>query len=323
MISSLRPNRLPTMSLPQSASTVPLLDVNAQNLPLESELTAAFRRVLHSGTFILGPEVDAFEDEIASMLGVRHAIGVSSGTDAILLALMALDIKPGDEVLCPTYTFFATAGCIARIGAIPVFVDSCPVCFNLSVPDARRKVTSKTRAIIPVHLFGQSAEMDAVMGLAGEHGIRVIEDGAQALGAKYRGRACGTIGDFGTFSFFPSKNLGGFGDGGMLVCNDDDLAGKARILRVHGSKPKNIHKFIGGNFPARCPPGRPPAGQASSLRRIHTQTPGQRRVLHVRTFEDSRRRDRQSGGLPLRLRRSSRASRPEPENRPSLPAAPQ
>ena len=236
------------MSLPQSASTVPLLDVNAQNLPLESELTAAFRRVLHSGTFILGPEVEAFEREVASMLGVRHAIGVSSGTDAILLALMALDIKPGDEVLCPTYTFFATAGCIARIGAIPVFVDSCPVCFNLSVPDARRKVTSKTRAIIPVHLFGQSAEMDAVMGLAGEHGIRVIEDGAQALGAKFRGRACGTIGDFGTFSFFPSKNLGGFGDGGMLVCNDDDLAGKARILRAHGSKPKYFHKFIGGNF---------------------------------------------------------------------------
>ena len=227
---------------------VPLLDVNAQNLPLEEELTATFTRVLHSGRFIMGPEVEAMEREVAEFVGARHGIGVTSGTDAILLALMALDIGPGDEVLCPTFTFFATAGCIARTGATPVFVDACPVCFNLDVDDAARKVTTKTKAIIPVHLFGQSAEMDAVMALASEHDLRVIEDGAQAIGSRYRGRGCGSIGDFGTFSFFPSKNLGGFGDGGMVVCNDESLAERARILRMHGSQPKYYHREVGGNF---------------------------------------------------------------------------
>ncbi len=227
---------------------VPLLDVNAQNLPLEEELTATFTRVLHSGRFIMGPEVEALEAEVAEFVGARHGIGVASGTDAILVALMALDIGPGDEVLCPTFTFFATAGCISRTGAIPVFVDACPVCFNMDVEDAARKVTERTKAIIPVHLFGQSAEMDAVMALAREHGLHVIEDGAQAIGSRYRGRGCGTIGEFGTYSFFPSKNLGGFGDGGMVVCNDDALAERARILRMHGSKPKYFHREVGGNF---------------------------------------------------------------------------
>lgn len=227
---------------------VPLLDVNAQNLPLESELTAAFSRVLHSGRFIMGPEVDSFEREIASFVGAKHGIGVTSGTDAILLALMALGIGPGDEVLCPTFTFFATAGCISRAGATPVFVDACPVSFNLDVADAARKVTSRTKAIIPVHLFGQAADMDEILALANEHGLRVIEDGAQAIGSKYKSRPCGSMGEFGTFSFFPSKNLGGFGDGGMLVCQDDDLADQARILRMHGSRPKYFHKLVGGNF---------------------------------------------------------------------------
>ena len=227
---------------------VPLLDVNAQNLPLEEELTAAFTRVLHSGRFIMGPEVEALEAEVAEFVGARHGIGVTSGTDAILVALMALDIGPGDEVLCPAFTFFATAGCISRTGATPVFVDACPGCFNLDPDDAARKVTERTKAIIPVHLFGQSAEMDAVMALAREHNLRVIEDGAQAIGARYRGRGCGSMGDFGTYSFFPSKNLGGFGDGGMVVCNDDDLAERARILRMHGSKPKYFHREVGGNF---------------------------------------------------------------------------
>ncbi|MEO1844231.1 MAG: DegT/DnrJ/EryC1/StrS family aminotransferase, partial [Akkermansiaceae bacterium] len=227
---------------------VPLLDVNAQNLPLEAELTETFTRILHSGRFIMGPEVTALEEEIAGFVGARHGIGVTSGTDAILLALMALEIGPGDEVLCPTYTFFATAGCISRTGATPVFVDACPVCFNLDVEDAARKVTDKTRVIIPVHLFGQSAEMDGVMELAQKHDLRVIEDGAQAIGSRYKGRGCGAIGDFGTYSFFPSKNLGGFGDGGMVVCNDDDLAERARVLRSHGSKPKYFHKLVGGNF---------------------------------------------------------------------------
>lgn len=227
---------------------VPLLDVNAQNLPLEKELTEAFQRVLRSGQFIMGPDIPAFESEVARMAGVKHAIGVSSGTDAILLALMALGLGPGDEVLCPSFTFFATAGCVARVGAIPVFVDSDPLTFNLDPADAARKITPRTKAIIPVHLFGQCAEMDAVMDLARKHHLAVIEDAAQSLGAKYKGRGAGSIGTFGTYSFFPSKNLGALGDAGMLVCQDDALAEKARLLRTHGSKPKYYHKFVGANF---------------------------------------------------------------------------
>jgi dTDP-4-amino-4,6-dideoxygalactose transaminase len=227
---------------------VPLLDVNAQNLPLEAELSAAFTSVLRSGQFIMGPECDALEKEIAAMVECKHGIGCSSGTDAILLALMALGIGPGDEVLVPTFTFFATAGCVARVGATPVFVDACPVCFNIDVKKAAAKITPKTKAIIPVHLFGQAADMDAVMAVAKEHNLFVIEDGAQAIGAKYKGKPVGSIGHFGTYSFFPSKNLGGFGDGGFLVANDDALADRARLLRTHGSRPKYYHKFVGGNF---------------------------------------------------------------------------
>lgn len=227
---------------------VPLLDVNAQNHPLEAEFTAAFQRVFKSGQFIMGSEVIEFEKEIAELTGAKHALGVSSGTDAILLALMALDIKPGDEVLCPTFTFFATAGCVSRVGAIPVFVDACPICFNMDVNDARSKITSKTKALIPVHLFGQSADMDAILALAKEHHLHVIEDGAQAIGASYKGKGCGTMGEFGTYSFFPSKNLGGFGDSGAIVCNDDALADKARALRNHGMQPKYYHSHVGGNF---------------------------------------------------------------------------
>lgn len=227
---------------------VPLLDVNAQNHPLEKEFTEAFLRVFRSGQFIMGSEVTRLEAAIAELTGTKHAIGVSSGTDAILLALMALGIGPGDEVLVPTFTFFATAGCVSRVGATPVFVDACPICFNIDVNDARRKVTSRTKAIIPVHLFGQSADMDAIMALATEHQLQVIEDGAQSIGAAYKDRPCGSIGHFGTYSFFPSKNLGGFGDGGALVTQDDALAEHARILRVHGSKPKYYHHFVGGNF---------------------------------------------------------------------------
>ncbi|MDX1951693.1 MAG: DegT/DnrJ/EryC1/StrS family aminotransferase [Verrucomicrobiota bacterium] len=227
---------------------VPLLDVNAQNLPLEAELKATFERVLRSGQFIMGPDVAALEKEIAAMTGARHAIGVSSGTDAILLALMALDIKAGDEVLCPSYTFFATGGCIARTGATPVFVESCPACFNMDFEDAAAKLTNRTKAIMPVHLFGQSADMDPILEFAKERKLPVIEDAAQALGAEYHGRQIGTMGTFGTYSFFPSKNLGGFGDGGMLVSNDDALAEKARLLRTHGAKPKYYHKLVGANF---------------------------------------------------------------------------
>lgn len=224
---------------------VPLLQLNPQNLALEGELKAAFERVLRSGQFILGPELTAFESECGQMIGAKHALGVSSGTDAILLALMALDIKAGDEVICPSFTFFATGGCIARAGATPVFVDSEEGTFNIDPADVERKITKRTKAIIPVHLFGRCAEMDRI---GRENGIAVIEDAAQSLGSTYKGKQAGTMGDFGCFSFFPSKNLGGFGDSGLLSTNDDALAERATLLRMHGAKPKYYHKFIGANF---------------------------------------------------------------------------
>jgi dTDP-4-amino-4,6-dideoxygalactose transaminase len=227
---------------------VPLLDLNRQNLPLEQELNAAFRRVLQSGQFILGPDSVAFENEIAQLIGVKHALAISSGTDAILLALMALGIGPGDEVICPAFTFFATAGCVARVGAIPVFCDSDPLSFNLDPKDAERKITSRTKAIIPVHLYGQPAEMEKVLEFAKESEITVIEDAAQALGATYEGRPVGTMGTLGAFSFFPTKNLGAFGDGGLLITNNDAIAERAKILRVHGAQPKYHHRFVGANF---------------------------------------------------------------------------
>jgi dTDP-4-amino-4,6-dideoxygalactose transaminase len=227
---------------------VNLLDLKAQNGALEPELHEAFLRVLRSGHFILGPEVDRFEKALATYCGAKHALGVSSGTDAILVALMALDIGPGDEVLCPSFTFFATAGCVSRVGAKPVFVDVCPVCFNLDLRDAARRITPRTKAILPVHLFGQSADMDGVLALAREHNLRVIEDAAQAMGATYRGRQVGTMGDFGTISFFPTKNLGALGDAGAVLTNDTALFERAKILRMHGMDPKYHHGIIGGNF---------------------------------------------------------------------------
>jgi dTDP-4-amino-4,6-dideoxygalactose transaminase len=227
---------------------VNLLDLKPQNGALELELQEAFLRVLRSGHFILGPEVEKFERSLAEFTGAKHALGVSSGTDAILLALMALGMGPGDEVLCPSFTFFATAGCVARVGATPVFVDSCPICFNLDVRDASRRITPRTKAIIPVHLFGQAADMDAVLDLARRHNLPVIEDAAQAMGATYRGRQVGTMGDFGTISFFPTKNLGALGDAGALITNDPALFERAKILRLHGMEPKYCHQVVGGNF---------------------------------------------------------------------------
>lgn len=227
---------------------VPLFDTKLQNNALAAELQAAFARVLASGMFILGPEVQAFERQCAEYLGVRHALGISSGTDAILLALMALDIGPGDEVLCPSFTFFATAGCVARTGAKPVFCDVRADTFNLDVADAARRITSRTKAILPVHLYGQAADMEAINALARKHGLRVIEDAAQAVGATQGGRRAGSLGDFGAFSFFPTKNLGAFGDAGLLTTNDDRLAEHAHLLRTHGAHPKYYHKFVGGNF---------------------------------------------------------------------------
>ena len=225
-----------------------MLDLVAEHAPYRGELLAAFERVLDSGRFVLGPEVEAFEREIAAWIGVPHAIGVSNGSDALLLALQAVDVGPGDEVICPTFTFFATAGAVARLGGIPVFVDSAECCYNLRADQVAAKIGPKTKAIIAVHLFGQCADMDPILTAAKKHGIPVIEDAAQALGAKDKGRQAGTMGTLGTFSFFPTKNLGALGEGGMITTKDASLAEKIRKLRVHGAKQKYFHELIGGNF---------------------------------------------------------------------------
>jgi dTDP-4-amino-4,6-dideoxygalactose transaminase len=227
---------------------VPLLDLQRQNQPIESEILAAFERVLKSGQFILGNEVERFERDAATLAGVGFGIGMSSGTDAILVALMALGIGPGDEVICPSFTFFATAGCIARLGARPVFADSLKSCFNIDPEGIEKLVTSKTRAIIPVHLFGQPADLKPILDIAQRHRLAVIEDAAQAYGAEYRGRPVGSFGDFATVSFFPSKNLGALGDAGLLLTTNAALAEKARLLRNHGMHPKYFHAMVGGNF---------------------------------------------------------------------------
>jgi len=228
---------------------VPLLDLKPQYLSLKKELDEAVLRVAESQYFILGPEVEKMEKEFCEYLGCKHAIGVSSGTDALLLALMAIDIQPGDEVIVPTYSFFATAGVVSRLNAIPVLTDIDPVTFNIDPEDVKRKITSKTKAIIPVHLYGQSADMESIMKVAKEKNIFVIEDAAQAIGTQFKdGKCVGTIGDIGCFSFFPSKNLGGYGDGGLVTTNNDELAYMLRIKRVHGGEQKYYHKVIGGNF---------------------------------------------------------------------------
>jgi dTDP-4-amino-4,6-dideoxygalactose transaminase len=227
---------------------VPLLDATRQNLPLEAELMDAFRRVLHSGRFIGGPEVERFEKQAAALTGTRFGIGVSSGTDAILVALMALGIGPGDEVICPSFTFFATGGCVSRVGAKPVFADSLPDSFNIDPHDVEQLITKRTKAIIPVHLYGQAADLEPILELGRRHSLPVIEDAAQALGAEYHGHPVGSFGAFGTVSFYPTKNLGALGDAGLLVTNDAALAEKARLLRDHGAQPKYFHSVVGGNF---------------------------------------------------------------------------
>jgi len=232
----------------QPRTAVPLLDLQAQYRPIRAELLAAIERVCDSQRFILGPEVEALEAELAQALESPHAITVSSGTDALLAAMMALGIGPGDEVLTTTYSFFATAGCVSRLGATPVFVDILPDSYNIDPDAVRAALTPRTRAVIAVHLYGLCADMDPLLAATAAAGIPLIEDAAQAIGARYKGRHAGAMGPIGCFSFFPSKNLGAFGDGGLVTCADEAVAHEVALLRNHGAEPKYLHKRIGGNF---------------------------------------------------------------------------
>lgn len=228
---------------------VPLLDLKAQYQALKPQIDEAMLRVAASQACILGPEAEAMERDMEAYLGAKHAIGVSSGTDALLMAFMAYNIGPGDEVIVPTFSFFATAGCVSRLGAKPVFIDVDPVSFMMTAEGVRAAITPRTKAIVPVHLFGQAAPIDEIMAVANEHGIVVIEDAAQAIGTQASdGRRVGTIGQIGCFSFYPTKNLGAFGDGGLVTTNDDALAVRLKQIRNHGMEPKYYHRFIGGNF---------------------------------------------------------------------------
>ena len=227
---------------------VPILDLTAQYAAIKNEVMEAIGRVCESQSFALGPAVARFEENIAAYCGSKHAIGVSSGTDALLVSLTALDIGPGDEVITTAFSFFATAGCIARLGARPVFVDIDPDSYNIDPALIEEKITDRTRAIIPVHLFGQAARMEAINEIAQRHNLAVVEDAAQAIGASRGGTKCGNFGDCGCFSFYPTKNLGGFGDGGLVTTNTDSLADEIRTLRDHGQKPRYFYKVIGGNF---------------------------------------------------------------------------
>lgn len=227
---------------------VPLLDLQAQYRPMRDELLSAVARVCDSQRFVLGPDVEGLEHDLAALLDVPHAVAVSSGTDALLLALMALGVGPGDEVVTSPYSFFATAGVVARLGARPVFVDIDPATFNLDPSRIQGAITPRTKAIVPVHLFGLSADMDPIVDLSRQTSVPIIEDAAQAISAGYGARQVGGFGVFGCFSFYPSKNLGAFGDAGLLTTTDSVLAQKARLLRTHGMDQKYYHHLVGGNF---------------------------------------------------------------------------
>jgi len=229
------------------SAPVPALDLSPEIDSLWEELQAAITRVTRSGHFILGPEVEAFEAEAAAYLGVRHAVAVNSGTDALVIALRALGIGPGDEVITTPFSFVATAEAISLVGATPVFADIDPATFNLQPDTVAAKVTSRTRAIIPVHLYGQAADMEPILDLVRRRGLKVVEDVAQAFGGRYKGQRLGTLGDAAAFSFFPSKILGAFGDGGLVVTNSEDVAASARMLRSHGSRKKYYNEVTGYN----------------------------------------------------------------------------
>jgi len=227
---------------------VPLLDLKAQYATIRNEILAAVSEVLESQLCIGGPKVAQLEEKIAALSDCRYAVGTSSGTDAILNSLMSLDIGSGDEVITTPFTFFATVGCIVRAGAKPVFVDIDPMTFNINPELTESVVTPKTKAIMPVHLFGQMADMDPIMEIAHKYNLAVIEDAAQSITSTYKGKKAGSIGMVGCFSFFPSKNLGGAGDGGMVVTNGEQLYNRMKIMRNHGANPKYCHKYVGGNF---------------------------------------------------------------------------
>jgi dTDP-4-amino-4,6-dideoxygalactose transaminase len=227
---------------------VPMLDLKAQYAAIKDEVMQAITAVCESQLFCLGPAVTEFEEKIAAYCESKYAIGVSSGSDALLVSLMALGIKPGDEVITTPFTFFSTAGCVARLGAKPVFVDVDFDSYNIDPGRMEEKITEKTGAIIPVHLFGQVAQMKPIMAIAKRHNFAVIEDAAQAIGAAQDGIKCGNFGDFGCFSFYPSKNLGGFGDGGLVITNNKNLAERVKLLRTHGENPRYFYRAIGGNF---------------------------------------------------------------------------
>lgn len=233
------------MTAPATAVPVPMLDVTRQNAPLLKQIEAAVAEVFQSGAFVHGPACRQFEADVAAYCGTEHAVGCASGSDALLLPLMALGVGPGDEVIIPSFTFFATAGAVARLGATPVMADILPDTFNIDPADVAAKITSQTKAIIPVHLFGQCADMQALAEAAGD--VPLIEDAAQAIGAEYHGRRSGSLGWCGAFSFYPTKNLGGCGDGGVVTTNDGDLAERLRILRDHGQNPRYKHGVVGMN----------------------------------------------------------------------------
>jgi len=270
---------------------VPLLDLKAQYRQIRAEVMAALESVCEEQAFILGARVADLEKDLQRYLGAAHAVGVASGTDAILLSLMVCGVGPGDEVVTVPYTFFATAGSISRLGAKPVFVDIRPDTFNMDAAQVAGRVTPRTKAIIPVHLFGQCADMELIVKVAASRGLAVVEDAAQAIGAKRHGRQAGTIGRLGCFSFFPSKNLGGFGDGGMVTTGDAALAERVRMLRVHGSREKYLHEMVGFN-------SRLDALQAAVLRvkltYLDRWTEGRRRnaTHYERLFQDVKLQDR-------------------------------
>jgi dTDP-4-amino-4,6-dideoxygalactose transaminase len=261
---------------------VPLLDLGRQYAKLKPELDAAVVNVLTHGKFILGPEVKKLEEEIAEMCDVKYAVGVTSGTDALLLALRAADVTWGHEVITTDFSFFATAGVIHRLGAKPVFVDIEPDTYNIDPNLIEAAITPKTKAIVPVHLFGQVADMDPIMEITSKHGIKVVEDAAQTIGSEYKNRKAGSMGDFGCFSFFPSKNLGAGGDGGIIVMNDESDHDLCRILRVHGAKPKYYHKIVGYN-------SRLATIQAAILltKLPHLRNWSEKRIEHAKKYDEA------------------------------------